>query len=550
MIGPRLVNRLWLAGARRHHRALRAALAEPEVAQWALLRRILRANADSEIGRRFGFANLDSPKAFRRRVPLRRYAEMEPEIDAIRAGRPAVLTREPVLRLVPSGGSTGAQKLIPFTRSLGRDFARAVGGWMLDLVARYPAVRSGPAYWSLTPAMDLPDLDSAVDIGFESDAAYLGRWLQPLLARTLVGSPALRHVRPLCAFQYATLRFLLAAKQLRLISIWHPSFLDLLLAARDEGWDSLVRDIHQGTLNPPEPLDPQLRRAVARHLSPDPQRAKELSKLGPQASVASLWPHLAVVSAWGDGAARSPFSALAGRLGEVAAQPKGLLATEAFVSLPFAGRHPLAVTSTYIELLDDAGEVHGIHQAEVGATYEVVVTTSGGLYRYRLGDLVRVDGRVRATPSVRLVGRCDRVVDRVGEKLSEAFVGAAIARAYGGEALPPFAMLAPEGNRYCLFVDRRPRNPRALRRRLTAALRASGSFAYAQDLGQLAPIVLVLVASDAPRRYLAHRHEQGQTLGDIKPTALADEGGWTALFEGVILDGACSNSPTTNSAPR
>lgn len=125
-----------------------------------------------------------------------------------------------------------------------------------------------------------------------------------------------------------------------------------------------------------------------------------------------------------------------------------------------------------------------------------------------------------------------------GEKLTEEQAGRAIARAFDGEPVPSFALLAPEGNRYALFVDRRPGDPAALLARLTAALRTNPAFAYAQDLGQLGPLRLVLVPPDAGRRFVACRYAAGGVLGAVKPTRLADEGAWSERLGGLPLDGA------------
>lgn len=531
----RLVYGAWLTTARRHHRSLLRALRRPEEAQLRVLKRILGRNRRSRVGRRLGFAGIDSPEAFRRRVPLVRYDDLRGDIEDLCQGETGVLTSEPVRRLVPSSGSTGDRKLIPFTTSLGRDFARGVGAWMVDLARRHPEIRSGPAYWSVSPAMDLPAEPSAVPIGFDDDAAYLGRWLEPLVARTLIAPSALRHARPLSAFQYATLRLLLGARRLRLISIWHPSFLTLLLDARKALWSRLLRDLHDGTLSPDPPLEEAARRRLTGAFRADPRRARELERLGPEADPGRLWPELAVVSAWAGGAARGPFEALRRRLGGVALQPKGILATEAFVSLPFEGLHPFALRSAYFELLDEAGRIRGVHEARDGGAYEIVLTTSGGLYRYRLGDRVVVDGRVAGTPSIRLVGRGDRVVDQVGEKISEGFVGEALRRAFGSCDLPPFALLAPEGDRYLLFLSQPPAAPETFTSRLTEALRANPGFAYAQDLGQLGPVEVLLTAPDAEERYLRYLEGRGRVFGEIKPTHLEQEGPWREVLEASPL---------------
>src|SRR5262249_25945009 len=90
------------------------------------------------------------------------------------------------------------------------------------------------------------------------------------------------------------------------------------------------------------------------------------------------------------------------------------------------------------------------HELEVGRCYEVIVTTGGGLYRYRLGDLVEVTGFENECPLIRLVGRADRRTDLVGEKLSELHVQSVLQRVFARYGLTPrFAMVVPVGNVPC-----------------------------------------------------------------------------------------------------
>jgi len=61
-----------------------------------------------------------------------------------------------------------------------------------------------------------------------------------------------------------------------------------------------------------------------------------------------------------------------------------------------------------------------------GETYELVITNHAGLYRYRLGDVVRIVGREGATPVFRFDHRRGNVIDLVGEKTTEAQLRVAI----------------------------------------------------------------------------------------------------------------------------
>ena len=117
------------------------------------------------------------------------------------------------------------------------------------------------------------------------------------------------------------------------------------------------------------------------------------------------------------------------------------------------------------------------HELRTGESYTVIVTTGGGLWRYRLGDLVEVDGFIGATRSLRFLGRGASVSDLCGEKLAETFATSAIAAACASCACTPhFALLAPEHDpagrwSYTLFAE--GKLPYELPARLDAELRAN-----------------------------------------------------------------------------
>ena len=121
-----VANSLWLASAAPAAARFRSALQHPQRVQAQLLRRYLEANADTSFGRKHGFARLRGVDDYRRAVALSRYEDYVPYVDAIAAGELRVLTSEPVRCFVPSSGSTGTEKLIPYTAELQREFSRAI----------------------------------------------------------------------------------------------------------------------------------------------------------------------------------------------------------------------------------------------------------------------------------------------------------------------------------------------------------------------------------------------------------------------------------------
>src|SRR5512142_1593922 len=115
----------WVAQAHAAWRFERA-LRNPTEAQAGVLQRILRQNRRSAFGREHDFATLSSVRDFQDRVALSSYEDYEPWLARVRFGEPGVLTASPVTRLVPTSGSSGAAKLIPYTAGLHRQFAAAL----------------------------------------------------------------------------------------------------------------------------------------------------------------------------------------------------------------------------------------------------------------------------------------------------------------------------------------------------------------------------------------------------------------------------------------
>jgi len=516
-------NAAWFAACYPAYRGFCAALDDPRRVQLQLLQRYLRRNEGTAFGKMHGFTAINDLRSFRHAVPIRSYDEFTPWIDRIVGGEQRVLSSERVIRLMPSSGSTRGAKLIPYTRELQREFNRAIGPWIVDLYRRTPKLMGGCAYWSITPVArkDLNREKSSIPIGFDEDSAYLGGMRQRLVNAVMAVPGEVRHLDDIEEFRFATLRHLLARRDLRLISVWHPSFLDLLLDVARTRWNELVDALHQT----------------------NPKRAAEVRELGPENWI-QIWPNLNLISCWADASAAGPADALTKRFPGVTVQPKGLLATEAFISIPFRDHWPLAICSHFLEFEDDDGQLFLADELRTGAEYGVVVTTAGGLWRYRLGDRVRCDGWLGRTPSIRFVGRNDLVVDQFGEKLSDGFVGRAIGQLLkDAELSADFAMLAPDRHGcekfYTLFLSI-SRGSTVASRELAGALdrqlRANPHYAYCRDLNQLGHPRLFRIRRHAYETYVAVARERGQRLGDVKSVALHANSDWSDRFDGDYLN--------------
>jgi hypothetical protein len=523
--------------------------------QAAVLREILRANATTEFGRQHGFAELRDVREFQERVPLRSYADHSPWIERLAAGENGLLTAEPVRLFEPTSGSTSGEKLIPYTASLRAQFQRAIAAWTWNTMALYPKIRDGRAYWSVSPA-GIPHRTTSGGhtIGFASDAEYLGGCQQRLVSRMLVTPPAIAQLDDIDAFRYATLAYQLAAADLSLISVWSPTFLTSLLAPIEECWPQVCRDLATGELSVKLSSNDRLPwrkdAARARHLERIFGQPISLSE-----RLAQCWPKLSLVSCWADAAAGIYAEQVRAMFPDVPLQPKGLLATEGVVSIPRGQRAgaALATRSHFFEFEEVAANAPDNGTTSVcladelcpDATYRVVLTTGGGLYRYRLGDEVRVVGFEGQCPLVRFVGRAD-CIDLVGEKLTASQAEQATAHAFERVGLSPsFSLLAPEHNstpRYNLFIECQPLSPEQsdrLRAIVESELSANVYYKQALALKQLQPLKVAQLNGPPGSawtifegRYLA----RGLKPGAIKPRLLDSSEDWTAHFVDLLLE--------------
>ena len=428
---PWLLNSAWQLTCMNAATRFRRAIGNPRRAQQNILREMLRQNQATEFGRRYRFGSIDSPRDFQRRVPLQTYDSLSPMIVSIARGEDAILTRQRVTRLLPSSGSSAARKLIPYTRAYQRQLGEAISPWIYDLMSHRPGIKSGRAFWSVSPRFE-PKADDvqAVPTGFDDDSAYLGRWSRPIARRLLAQPSGLHLIANIEEFRYRQLLYLLACGDLSLVSIWHPSYLTLLLNDLPEQWPDLLSDLDK--------------------TCEDRERVAYLRRTGGE-SGEKIWPRLQLISCWGSAHATGALKELKALFPRTEFQEKGLLATEAAVSIPLFGddgdslSKVLAVNSHFFEFLSDDGSLRLAYELVEGEAYRVVVTTAAGLYRYQLHDRVRVTGWLRQTPTIEFIGKEDSISDYRGEKLSDSFVGErlrCLLEQRGIEAV--FSMLAPD----------------------------------------------------------------------------------------------------------
>lgn len=368
-------------------------LKSPEKAQRALLKQILRQLHGCDYGKRYYVGLTDGYTEFSSKVPISNYEKVRGFIEQSMQSS-SVVTSDPILFYEVTSGSTGPRKYIPYTKNMKKIFTHMFLLWVYDFFKNGYVPSSGKFFASLSPPVKLNSPFPGVKVGTEHDSDYLSGVMSFIIDRFLIKVSTKNISNGHEGFQKSLAMALLQEKELEVVSIWSPTY-----------WLCLLDFIAAN------------KKALEVFLVDDSQ--KEALRRNP-IQWDRIWPQLKWISCWGDHSAKPFYLRLREKFPYVKFQKKGLLATEGAITFPWmasGGNLPL-VDYVFYEFICELGKVHLLHQLQSGQIYEVVISHLSGLYRYRMGDQVKVTGFYHQTPILRFVGRTDEVSDMVGEKIS------------------------------------------------------------------------------------------------------------------------------------
>lgn len=431
-----------------------------------LLSDILSRAAESRFGRDHGFKSVRRYVDFREQTPIRSYDEVRGYIDAVRKGDVSALfhSSEKILMFALTSGTTAEPKYIPVTP---RSLEQSRQGWNIwglkalvdhkGTVLRHIVQVTSPMNDHLSPG--------GVPCG--AITGLLAATQKPLVRRFYTSPPEISVVTDPLSKYYTIMRLAIPRDVAWLVTA-NPSTLLLLARTANEHRESLIRDIHDGTLRSDLSVGEEVRAAIAPRLKADPATAKRLEEIVRRTG--TLYPkdywNLGFRAHWTGGTMGLYESQFPHYFGATPARDIGLLASEGRMSIPvddFTASGILAVTSQFFEFIPAAEygskspTILRSHEVKEGKDYFLVLTNYNGLYRYDMGDCVRVTGWCHAAPMIEFLSRDAHTASMAGEKLTENQVVSAMQRACTTDEPPPnLFVLAPrfeEVPRYRLYVE-------------------------------------------------------------------------------------------------
>ena len=386
---------------------------------------IVSRNVNTEIGRRWNFAAIKSVDDFRTSVPLTDYEVYRGYIQRMMEnGEKDLIASGEVVYYALTGGTTSKHKIIPkYTHFTENEVKLAEPQGRSVLFANtYPAVG--------TP-FGVPVVPGSV------------KYLQAFLSAEPYNYPAppeAYYIADLTDALYVQMVFALKMTPLTNTTTIVTFFITTLLNAFNIlaiEWKQMVEDIQQGKLKHSLKITLEERESLQEAMGgPDPAKANELELIFNSASVTKfknivpqLWPSIDLLSVLCGGEFSHYIPRLQYFLGESISlfsffyvSSEGLLGINKWPHKRISA-YALLPESNFYEFipLDQTEspdpEVLLTDEIKVDENYEIVITTREGLYRYRLGDVIKVIAQSPEGPVIDVVGRKKMTINLSGYRL-------------------------------------------------------------------------------------------------------------------------------------
>jgi hypothetical protein len=419
----------WWAG-----RAFEKGVRDPKEAQERFLQKLIKENTDTAFGRDHSFTEILTPDDFRVRVPVRDYEGHKAYIDRMIAGERQILTKADPFMYGTTSGTTASPKLIPVNTIWKKGLSSLLRLWIARCQKSHPGMLRHRILTITSPAVE-GHTDKGVPIG--SVSGLTQKRAPKVIRKNLAVPYQIAEIKDYDLRYALSMRFALAGSVSSIVTP-NPSTLLKLSEVGVEHGEAIVRAVRDGTLgfdpreyaHADDPKQIELLKELESGLKPDPMRANFLQgcinrrgRLLPK----DAWPHLAVIGCWLGGSCGAQAHRLADYFSNsLPFRDLGLRATEATVTIPLEDSSPcgvLAVHGNYYEFIpedeinDESPTVLGAHELEIGESYYILLTTSSGLYRYDINDVIQVQGFHQKTPVIAFMRKGRDMVNITGEKL-------------------------------------------------------------------------------------------------------------------------------------
>ncbi|XP_076032926.1 uncharacterized protein LOC143020396 isoform X2 [Oratosquilla oratoria] len=391
----------------------------------------LKKNAETVYGQEWDFSDMNTIQEFMKMHPLTQYGHYESYVERIKKGEENVLTKEKVLILGVTSGTSGQSRLLPTTKDIFTGFFiygitvlfDRLFAWKPEMMQLQkdlkiyftPKERHSEGGILIGPNSSSPDTSKRI----------LHMYSTPPAAYQIMTEPEALYVH---------LLFGLADANIGMIEANFASLIYNSCKTLENLWPYLVSDIRNGYINSSVKIPDKVRQELDSILQANPTRAnyleQEFSK-GFDGIINRIWPHLNVILCTTTGSQEiyaNHLHCIYGRgvslYSPIYGATEGLLGINLWPEQE-ESKYALIPRTMFYEFIpvnkstEDQPQTLMSNQVKEGETYELVVSNNSGLYRYRIGDVVKVESFYNTIPVIKFMYRQGQFLNVRGEKLSE-----------------------------------------------------------------------------------------------------------------------------------
>uniref|UniRef100_A0A4W6BM00 GH3 domain containing n=1 Tax=Lates calcarifer TaxID=8187 RepID=A0A4W6BM00_LATCA len=409
----------WLG--RRQRKKLEAdTLNVKQVQEETLLKRLSK-NANTCYGKQYDFCSIKDSH----------YRDL---IRRIAAGEDKVVIAEKPLILAMTSGTSGPSTMLLSTKDTNTEFFLQGVAVCLDAMRQaFPATDSLQRTTKFFYTPTFRQSEAGIPIGPNSSTPASSRHMLNLYTTP---APAFRGTVPSEKDTlYLHLLFALKDPSVGTLESNFASTVFYAFSALQDRWQELVENIERGKVSSALGLEPKVRARLEALMKPDPERAAQLRahfQDGFRGIAKRLWPHLHLVLAVDSGSnqiygemLRENYCQGVPFYSPFYAATEGLIGVNLWPEEPNR-RYLLCPRSMFCEFLPESSLEEEtpptllMEEVKEGQNYELVITNASGLFRYRIGDIVKVVGFHNQCPIVEFQYRRGQMLNVRGEKVSEA----------------------------------------------------------------------------------------------------------------------------------
>jgi hypothetical protein len=405
-------------------------------AQAGILRHILAVSKDTVYGKEHHFDEIlaaGTPEElfslYRKNVAINEYEDLRPYIERHKNGEADILFPGKPKMYGTTSGTTKEPKWIPVTDEYYREVYKKMNQmWFYTLLKNKPRVFYGPCASFIGKAVE----------GSAPDGTVYGS-VSGLMQRDIPEFLKVLHTAPSDVFQIADYRARYYAimrmgieRDAHLFIAANPSTLVEMQNNANEFFDEYCEDIEHGTVSEKFPIPDDIRSVMVAYTKPNPARAAELRKLKERYGTVlpkHYWPNMQIVNVWFCGNTRIYFEKIRDLFPPACVFHEfSYVSTECKAGLVLKSNTQDTVFfghKNYFEFIHESDmdnpnpKVYQLYEVTEGQRYCMVVTTSAGLYRYNMTDLLEITGYYNEFPTAKFVQKVNGTISLTGEKLHE-----------------------------------------------------------------------------------------------------------------------------------